>query len=204
MSKPEFSVAAIVRMMLAARPSKVDAASIRNALGDTAVSSAAALSKLFGVSYTTIKTSWRPSGMPGGPQCYVVADVLIWRLTRDMENSESAAADEISARRRAAEAAAAESDAALKQLRLERARGDFVPTALVQSDLATCLSLSRDAVMRWPDQFRPLFPPKIADAMVGEVDRKCRLVLNALADRLEQLCERSEQTEGSENEQSEI
>jgi hypothetical protein len=178
----------VVAMIVALKPLTIDEDAIRRALGATAAKSLAEVSQAFSVSYATVKHTWRPAGMPGNSQHrqYPWADIVIWWASRnvaaDQARSVSSAYDESERREMATiQLATARADLRIRETKLSRLVGEWVPLAIVQSVFRGILSLVRDGVMQIPQQIVPLLPAQHAQRIAGEVDGACRNVLQGMA-----------------------
>lgn len=54
---------------------------------DTFVRTLAEVGQAFNKRHSTVKTIWRPSGMPGRPGHYRLAEILLWLYRRDAKNA---------------------------------------------------------------------------------------------------------------------
>lgn len=181
----QIDVSAAIRLLLSCKPSNIDEAVIREVLGDMHVSSAAQVARVFGVSYTTVKTSWRPGDMPGDAKAKVwpLAEILIWLLKRDAGNGQPRSEDKIAKRKREAEMHTAEATQRIKQRQAEREEGMFVSVEVVRSEWSSWNAMFRDDVMTIPDDIKPMFPAKDAERLTDELNRRLAKSLDALSER---------------------
>jgi phage terminase Nu1 subunit (DNA packaging protein) len=184
-SGPQIDVGAGIRLLITCKPTDIDEAAIRETLGAAHVASASAVARIFGVSYTTVKTSWRPGGMPGDAKAKVwpLADILIWLLKRDAGNAAPRTEDEVGKRKREAEMHTAEAVQRLKQCQAEKEEGRFVSVEVIRSEWSSWLAMHRDDVMSIPDDIKPMFPAKDAERLKDELERRLAKAYEALAER---------------------
>jgi phage terminase Nu1 subunit (DNA packaging protein) len=163
----------------------VNETAIRDAYGEVVLTSLAQVAKAFSVSYVTIKTSWRPGGMPGDSKNkqWNVADILIWLLKRDAKNSEARGADDFTRRKREAETVAAEAEARIKLTKAEQVEGEYVPLMVVQSILGATANVLRDAILSVPRQLTPMFPKRYAAEWTEEAERLLRNALTVVSEK---------------------
>ena len=71
--------------LLRSQPANVDPMAIKRLVGNAKAESMPEVARAFGVAANTVRQSWRPSGMPGSPGNYSLADIAIWRLRYQQE-----------------------------------------------------------------------------------------------------------------------
>lgn len=181
----QIDIGAAIQLLLACKPSEIDEAAIKETLGAAHVKSQAQVGRVFGVSQTTIKTSWRPGGMPGDAKAKVwpLADILIWLLRRDAHNEQPRSEDDVAKRKREAEMHTAEAAARIKQRLADRAEGMFASVDIIRAEWSSWLAMHRDDVMSIPDDIKPMFPAKDAERLKDELARRLEKAYEALAER---------------------
>lgn len=65
------------------RPSSTDREAIAALVGNTTCKTLAEVAEHFGLAESTLKTGWRPTGMPGRAGAYRLAEILLWRIDHD-------------------------------------------------------------------------------------------------------------------------
>lgn len=66
--------------LMRSQPATVDPKTIKRLIGNATVPSMPEVARAFGISCNTVRQSWRPSGMPGEPGSFSLADIAVWRL----------------------------------------------------------------------------------------------------------------------------
>jgi hypothetical protein len=186
-TEPQIDVGAAIRMIAANQPATIDESIIRKELEGVSVQSAAAVAKIFGVSYTTIKTSWRPGSMPGDPKnkSWPLGEILIWLLKRNSKNSPAPPNNGVVGdRKRDAEIRKVEAEAQLREIAVEQKEGRFIAVDWVKSEITAAFGRIRDGIMGIGRKCQPQLPKKQAVELRETIDRQCEITLNAVADDL--------------------
>jgi hypothetical protein len=191
--RQQIDPAKVVAMIVAMRPSTIDEAATRDALGTSAATSLTTVARAFGVSYATVKHTWRPAGMPGDgrKRSYPWADVVIWWANRNIAAAESRArgganghaySPETRKELESIELESARADLQIRQSKAARLTGEWVPLVAVQQVLRGMLNIMRDAFLTIPRKWNPRFPIKYAGEWTVELEGDIRGVLTVLAD----------------------
>ena len=180
----QIDVSAFVQLELKCPRATIDDTAINEFLKGFYVTSLASVAKVFGVSYVTVKTSWRPGGMPGDAKAkkWIIADILIWLLKRNNANATSRGTDEFTERKRDAESRIVEAEARIKERKANVVEGEYIPLAVAVSVVKGYANKLRDGLMGVARRMQPMFPAKYQAQLTEEVDRYHRNLLTAFAD----------------------
>lgn len=157
---------------------------IQSELGDAHVESLAAVAKAFGVSYTTVKTSWRPGGMPGDSEAnrWVLADILIWLLERDVSNLETSGGNEFTKRKQDLQLRDLDAVARIRERKAQVVEGEYMLASTAVRVVRARANLLRDKLMGIDREIRPMLPAKYAQQCIKEVHRYFRNALMAFVE----------------------
>lgn len=153
------------------------------------VATLADVAEFFDVAHSTVKTDWRPSGMPGAQGNYDLREIRRWREARSG-----------SQRREDEEKDAASPDAAARALEklerfdpveFERHRklkmendkelGRLVDRDDVVADAAELVTIIREEIESLPDEVESLLPAEVRHDVKREIDDKIFLKLKRLS-----------------------
>ncbi len=186
-SEPQIEVGKAVEiflLLLKKCPRAIDEQLILKWFSGIVLKSQAQVARVFGVSPNTVKTSWKASGMPGGPDGYDLAQIAIWLWRRDVSNAESwSVLDEYTKRKRDAETRKAEFDAMITEQRAQRASGSYIATAIAISGVRGMAATLRDQLADIPRRMEIRFPPKHAKESVADLETMIRNALVAFTER---------------------
>lgn len=174
---------------------KINQAAIRNWLRDWYVDSLAAVARVFGYSYTTVKSTWRPSGMPGDADAnkWPLADIFIWLLEREAKSGPVITGEEFTRQLNELELRKADAVTRIQERKADVAEGEYVQLASVQRVLRGMLNVVRDGFLTIPRKWTPRFPAKYSREWTTELENDIRGVLTIIAEKpVEDFLERTE------------
>lgn len=170
-------------LLLAALNQRLDADQVISILGDPAVESLDEVAQAFGVSPNTVKQSWRSGGMPGRPNAWPLAQILVWKEGHDrsvrLRRNPSTSAEQ-----RQAEADARKTELQVEKLELELAEtaGRLIDRKVAGTAYRTILAKLSEALGTIGDEMETEFPINVAKEKVATINRKLQLVLRAAAE----------------------
>ncbi len=183
-SNPDKPLGAL--FVAAARDREALAELVAAVVGNAKAKSLGQLASWFGVSVNTIKTGWRRSGdMPGREGAWPLAEILLWKLRRDVAPAETEEAQTRRSsldRKREADARKAEADASAKELKNSVAAGQLLHRADVEREMSEHIAVVRHTLTRIPAQLLPQLPKKLAHSTSEIVRQEIERALNLLAD----------------------
>lgn len=107
---------------LASKPTQIDEARIRDAIGGWTVGTHASVARAFGISPNTVKQSWASAGMPGRPGAYKLGEIFVWRARHERDLATKKPRSELkSAGVRQIEADARKTELQVEKLEIEMA-----------------------------------------------------------------------------------
>ena len=166
-----------------------DADAIHALIGDVRLKTLAEVARAFNVSPDTIKTGWRSAGMPGQAGNYPLAEIIAWKLARQLRaqgREPIAGGDEVTLtaldRKRQADARKATAQAAKEERSNEIQEGNCLYKDEAEQVLSQLIIQTRENFMRLPRAMVPRFPTDIADDLHGELERRIRDILTQMAE----------------------
>ena len=147
------------------------------------------VARAFGVTVGTVKKDWRPSGMPGRPKHWDLAEIAAWKKLREKDSATTTAingdgeAHDHLRRRLAADARKREGEAA----RIERENRQAEANILERDDVERLISeifiLTREEFRQIPRAMMPRYPKKHAQEWTAELERLIDQVLENMTKR---------------------
>ena len=154
--------------------------------------SAAQLCKVFGVSRQAVLL-WPKSGCPrNADKTFSLTAVIAWHEARAIEQAEAQftpSEDDTNPDVRRWQAARAD----LKELELQRTRGELVSVALVESQVGEAYDMTRTSIMGLAQTLPPRLDGLDAGRMSVEIEGHCRETLEELRQRLEDVANEDEE-----------
>ena len=150
------------------------------------VSTLGEVAKAFGVSLSTVKKDWRPSGMPGQARAYNLAEIAEWKRLRTKDpqpdgGGTSPANDDLR-RRLAADVRIREAEALRKERENKIEEGQILRRDNVQRAFAELIIATRTAFTTLPRKMMPRFPKAEAADLTAELLREVESILKAMAE----------------------
>jgi phage terminase Nu1 subunit (DNA packaging protein) len=165
-----------------------DLAAAKLLIGDVTAGTLAEVADAFNVAESTVSRTWRPQGMPGEAGRWPLAEILVWKIRREIAagrmgvkgfpESEQAAID----RKRFADARKSEAEAASKELRNDVDAGGLLRRDVVEQALCELIVKVRESLLRLPREMMPRLPKKLAANLSAELERALTDKLTELAD----------------------
>lgn len=162
--------------------------SIRELVGSVELKTLKEVADAFDVSQETVKTGWRPMGMPGQAGSYDLAEVIAWKIGRQLRAEGRASVqgeEEVSValdRKRLADARKAEADAEGRERENAVAVGNILYRDDVERELAEMIIAARENFLRIPREMLPRFPKHVAEDLRGELATKIEASLTVMAE----------------------
>ncbi len=172
-----------IQAIVALSPAMLDADALRTLLGGPMVlRTQQQVAEVFGQSTNTVQRSWRSNGMPGRSGEWNVVEILVWYLQRSTKLANRGPASNTKTE---LETIKLESERALleiRQVKAQRARGQYVPLPIVQSILGACGNRVRDAFEGLPDKYQTRWPAKYVTDWTADMRNDIRAILTAISE----------------------
>ena len=150
---------------------------IRAVVGHKTYKTLREVAHAFGVTFATVKATWRPAGMPGAEGKYELAAILFWKLSR-AEGAASPAAgrlldgQQLSVRKKVAEARNSEAAATARERENLEKEGNLLHRDDVERQICEMIIAARENFLRLPREMLPRFPKQLAQDLADEIRKR--------------------------------
>jgi len=164
-----------------------DVEAIREAIGDVKVRTLKEVAESFGVTLDTVKTGWRPNGCPGANGSYSIAEILAWKILRELAQHGRSAepqqpGEKALDRKRLADARRSEAVAESEERDNAIAVGNLLFRDDAERQVAELIIQARENFTRLPRLMLPRFPLELADELAAELEKRIEHVLRIMAE----------------------
>lgn len=189
-TKPLKAAIGLCGVILRAGVRIINEPDLRAVVGTKICRTLSEVAREFGVSHNTIKTSWRPEGMPGKQGRYPLLEILLWRLRYLAElEGRKATTSELSN----AQLEREQHEEELRKIRLQNdklereeqvAIGKLIPRDAATTVFNAAVNTAVERVLKVPATFEPRLPKNIAAEFVADQERSIRREFTALSEAL--------------------